>query len=68
MSSRLLLQRIAMRQVVPDAPCGEELHPGERLAALAARYSAEDLQLHYQTAILGRRDLPLAPDPRPGSK
>jgi DNA polymerase-3 subunit gamma/tau len=26
----------------------------------------EDVQLFYQTAILGRRDLPLAPDPRAG--
>ena len=26
--------------------------------------SAEDVQLYYQTALLGRRDLALAPDPR----
>src|SRR5690606_31520279 len=26
----------------------------------------EDVQLFYQTALLGRRDLPLAPDPRAG--
>ncbi len=30
------------------------------------RFSAEDVQLYYQTAILGRRDLPFAPDPRTG--
>ena len=33
---------------------------------LAAAISAEDVQLYYQTAILGRRDLPFAPDPRTG--
>jgi DNA polymerase-3 subunit gamma/tau len=30
--------------------------------------AAEDLQLYYQIAILGRRDLPLAPDPRIGAE
>ncbi len=30
------------------------------------RIGAEDVQLYYQTAILGRRDLALAPDPRSG--
>jgi DNA polymerase-3 subunit gamma/tau len=33
---------------------------------LASAISAEDVQLYYQTAILGRRDLALAPDPRSG--
>jgi DNA polymerase-3 subunit gamma/tau len=42
------------------------LHPPELLASLAAAISAEDLQLYYQTAILGRRDLALAPDARTG--
>ena len=32
----------------------------------AARIASEDVQLYYQTAILGRRDLALAPDPRTG--
>jgi DNA polymerase-3 subunit gamma/tau len=33
---------------------------------LAKQIPAEDLQLYYQTAILGRRDLVLAPDTRTG--
>jgi DNA polymerase-3 subunit gamma/tau len=45
---------------------GDELHPAELLARLAAQIAAEDLQLYYQTAILGRRDLALAPDARTG--
>jgi DNA polymerase-3 subunit gamma/tau len=60
-----LLQKIALRQAVPDL--GEdEAWPTETLAALAERLPPEDIQLAYQFAILGRRDLELAPDPRSG--
>lgn len=58
------LQRLAVLQIVPGA--GEEWEDREKLEALAARMVAEDVQLYYQTAILGRRDLPLAPEPRAG--
>ena len=61
----LLLQRVALRQLVPDAPCGEEF-AAETVADFAARMSAEDLQLYYQIAIQGGRDLALAPEPRAG--
>jgi DNA polymerase-3 subunit gamma/tau len=60
-----LLERVALRQIVPDY-AGDELHPAELLAELAAALAAEDLQLYYQTAIMGRRDLALAPDERTG--
>jgi DNA polymerase-3 subunit gamma/tau len=60
-----LLERIALKQLVPGFE-GDELHPAEQLARLAAQIGPEDLQLYYQTAILGRRDLPLAPDARTG--
>jgi DNA polymerase-3 subunit gamma/tau len=60
-----LLERVALRQIVPDY-AGDELHPPELLAALASELAAEDLQLYYQTALVGRRDLPLAPDERTG--
>ncbi len=33
---------------------------------LATALSAEDVQLFYQIGLVGRRDLPLAPDPRAG--
>ncbi len=36
------------------------------LLALANKFSEEDLQLYYQTALIGRRDLPLAPDSQQG--
>jgi DNA polymerase-3 subunit gamma/tau len=60
-----LLERVALKQLVPEFD-GDELHPVDMLARLAARIPGEDLQLYYQTAILGRRDLPIAPDARTG--
>ena len=60
-----LLTRVALRQVVSDYE-GDELYAGELIARLAGALGAEDVQLYYQTAIIGRRDLPLAPDPRTG--
>ncbi|MFI4865633.1 MAG: DNA polymerase III subunit gamma/tau [Steroidobacterales bacterium] len=60
-----LLERVALKQLVPGFE-GDELHPPELLSRLAAQIGAEDLQLYYQTAILGRRDLALAPDARTG--
>jgi DNA polymerase-3 subunit gamma/tau len=60
-----LLARIALRQVVPDFE-GDELYAPELLARLATQIAPEDVQLYYQTAIIGRRDLHLAPDPRTG--
>lgn len=60
-----LLEHVALKQLLPSFD-GDELHPGQLLAQLAAQVSAEDLQLYYQTAILGRRDLALAPDMRTG--
>jgi DNA polymerase III subunit gamma/tau len=60
-----LLERVALKQLVSDYE-GDELHPVELLERLAAAIAPEDVQLFYQTAILGRRDLPLAPDAKTG--
>ncbi len=38
----------------------------DSLVECAAQISPEDVQLYYQIAITGRRDLGLAPDPRTG--
>ncbi len=62
-----LLQKIALRQAVPDLP-EDEIHPTELLATLAAKLAPDELQLAFQIAILGRRDLELAPDPRTGTE
>jgi DNA polymerase-3 subunit gamma/tau len=60
-----LFVRIAMKQAVNDFE-GDELYDPEVLARLAKAIAPEDVQLFYQTAITGRRDLGLAPDPRAG--
>jgi DNA polymerase-3 subunit gamma/tau len=59
------LTRIALLQAVPDA-LGEEVEQREALAELAQLISPEDVQLYYQIGLTGRRDLPLAPEPRGG--
>ena len=61
------LQRIAVFQVVGAAGVDDESDAGE-LTGLAAAISAEDLQLFYQIALIGRRDFYLAPDPRSGAE
>jgi len=57
------LQRIAVLQVLPDAASDDD---DAELVALVGQFAAEDVQLCYQIAVGGRRDLPWAPDPRCG--
>ena len=60
-----LLVRVATKQAVSDYE-SEELFAPERVEKLAKAISPEDAQLYYQTAITGRRDLHMAPEPRVG--
>jgi DNA polymerase-3 subunit gamma/tau len=60
-----LLVRVGLRQAVSDYE-GDELFAPEMIERLARALTPEDVQLFYQTAITGRRDLALAPDPRSG--
>ncbi len=60
------LQRIAIAQIVPEAALQDEEFDAESLARLARAISPEDVQLYYQIALNGRRDLGVAPDPRTG--
>ncbi|EGG99967.1 DNA polymerase III subunits gamma and tau [gamma proteobacterium IMCC2047] len=60
-----LLHRIAVVQVVPDSAEGEDAL-AQKLRDYAEQISAEDLQLYYQIALIGRRDLPLNPSPKAG--
>ncbi len=59
------IQRMALLQALPDLR-GEDEEQDLALAALAPRFSPEDLQLLYQIAIMARRDLDFAPDARGG--
>ena len=61
-----LLQRIAIVQVVPDAAKSEDEFDGPDLLRLARTIPPADVQLYYQIAIAGRRDLGMAPEPRAG--
>jgi DNA polymerase-3 subunit gamma/tau len=58
------LHRIQLRQLVPGFE-GDEAER-EALDMLAAEVDPEDVQVWYQFALNGRRDLPLAPDVRSG--
>ncbi|MCW9048036.1 MAG: DNA polymerase III subunit gamma/tau [Gammaproteobacteria bacterium] len=60
-----MLHQMALAQKVPDA-VDENLVDREALQQLATQLTSEDIQLYYQVGLIGRRDLPLAPDPRAG--
>jgi DNA polymerase III subunit gamma/tau len=55
-----LLTKIALAQVAPQAV--EEDGDAARIVDLAGKLDAETVQLYYQIAVNGRRDLPFAPD------
>lgn len=56
-----LLHELAMLQSCPDS-LASDVPDRERLLALSKQLHPETLQLYYQICLLGRRDLPLAPD------
>ena len=60
------LQRVAIVQIVPEAALQDEEFDADSLTRLAQAISPEDVQLYYQIALNGRRDLTMAPDPRIG--
>jgi len=60
------LHRIQLMQLVPGYHAEGDGEGAESFAALAERMQPEDVQLYYQIATTGRRDLALAPDARTG--
>lgn len=60
-----LLHRIALTQIAPDA-IDAQAPDKPQITQLAESLSAEDTQLYYQIGLLGKRDLPLAPNPKLG--
>jgi DNA polymerase-3 subunit gamma/tau len=61
-----LLHRIAMVQLLPSSLSEDDLSQADRLRELARVLPPADVQLYYQTLLMGRKDLPLAPDRRLG--
>ena len=57
-----ILQRIAICQILE----GDDVEQEQMIKELSQRISKEDVQLYYQVGIMGRKDLPVAPDPRTG--
>jgi DNA polymerase-3 subunit gamma/tau len=57
----LVLHQVALAQSVPEA-IAADLPERAQLMDLASKFAPEDTQLYYQIALLGRRDLSLAPD------
>ena len=57
-----ILQKIAICQVLNS----DDVEQDEAIKELSQHISQEDVQLYYQMGILGRKDLPVAPDPRSG--
>ena len=67
-----LLHRIAVTQIIGDKSAGasgadtddeaNEATEAAQLQRLASRFTPDEVQLHYQIAAHGRRDLSLAPD------
>ncbi|MCU7960749.1 MAG: DNA polymerase III subunit gamma/tau [gamma proteobacterium symbiont of Bathyaustriella thionipta] len=56
----ILHQLAALQLLVPEKGRHDDLH------GLAGQMTAEDVQLYYQIALGGQRDLPYAPDQRTG--
>ena len=60
-----LLHRVAVAQAVPDAT-DKSWGDADQVLALARQMSAEDVQLYYQIALAGRRDIGYSADLRSG--
>ncbi len=56
-----LFHQMAIAQIVPDAAL-----ENETARILSATFTPEDIQLYYQIALLGRRDLAYASSPQQG--
>ena len=59
------LHRLAIAQAMPEA-LDNSYGDRQTILELCQLLPPEDVQLFYQTALIGRRDLHLSPDPRSG--
>lgn len=56
-----LFHQIALVQLVPDISVSDEA-----ASVLSSKFTPEDVQIYYQIALLGRRDLAYSPSPQQG--
>lgn len=61
-----LLHQMALCQAMPDALTMWDAALQNQIMALTQLFSSDKIQSCYQMALIGRRDLPLAPTPRSG--
>lgn len=60
-----LFHRVTLEQLVPGS-VDNALGDAQQVQRLASQLSAEDAQLFYQVALVGRKDLAITPDARIG--
>ncbi|MDD5124579.1 DNA polymerase III subunit gamma/tau [Methylovulum sp.] len=60
----LVLHRVALTQQIPSAVTAD--FDTDMIASLSAQFTPAEVQLYYQIALVGQKDLELAPDPRSG--
>jgi DNA polymerase-3 subunit gamma/tau len=60
-----VLHNVALYRHSPQLLSAKDIDPAP-IIDTAAQISEKDVQLYYQIALLGKRDLPLAPDARSG--
>lgn len=56
-----LFHQLAMAQIVPETSITDK-----SITMLTKQFTPEEVQLYYQIALLGKRDLPLTPTPQQG--
>jgi len=61
----VILHQLTLAQTVPGVIANDS-PDGDRLERLSQHFDSAGIQLLYQIALHGRRDLPMAPDPRAG--
>ncbi|MGL5007670.1 MAG: DNA polymerase III subunit gamma/tau [Plesiomonas sp.] len=64
-ATNAILHQVAMAQMLPGTIDDTEPH-AVRLHSLAHTLAPQDIQLYYQTLLIGRKELLLAPDRRSG--
>lgn len=60
-----VFHNVSLFQILPEAAAAKQAD-SRLVRELASVLGKEDVQLYYQIGLLGKRDLPLAPDPASG--